>query len=597
MVSAWTRSTLSALALATGAAWAANRYAPYPAAEVARGTEDPFVRGLFPREIPPGRGPQRWTGERAWARFGNLPAGGAELEVRLHGHRGAVAVAVDGVLVGRLSPGLASARWTLRPSPARAHLVELKAETFLAGDGRRLGALLDGIVWRHPRGGLPPGGLMLAFLGPVLAALGAARLAGLRPGWGLALSAGTTGLLGLLLLPGGLLRSSYAHTLPLILGHGLLAAGGLARWAERRQPGIAGGWTMAALCLALLVQGILATSPVMVVSDAVFHANNLGRVASGDFLLTSSTQHGRPFRFPYGVAFYASLIPFERLGADPVTLVRWGAAASSLLASWGLLVLLLPSGAARAGLAVMAWQLLPGAFDVYSFGNLSNVFGQAITLLFFAWWAGRAWGGWPVGASLLALGCLSHFSSLIVLVVLSAVLAAARGRALGSDRARLIALVLGLSLAALYYVQFSALMASQVPRLLEGGGQGRGASQSAWDALRLQVMSVIGQWGAPATLLAILGRPRPWRGSLPRDLACFWIAGGFLAVLAVVSPLDVRYLYALAACVAVAVAEGAVAVWSRGPVLRLGLLGLAGLQLALAVRGVVEALLLRYRAS
>src|SRR3990172_1204552 len=88
MFSGWVRSTLVGLALAVGAAWAANRYAPWPAAEVARGTEEPFVRGLFPREIPPGRGPQRWTGARALVRFGNLPAGGAELEGRLHGHRG-----------------------------------------------------------------------------------------------------------------------------------------------------------------------------------------------------------------------------------------------------------------------------------------------------------------------------------------------------------------------------------------------------------------------------------------------------------------------------------------------------------------------------
>jgi len=595
MFSGWVRSTLVGLALAVGAAWAANRYAPWPAAEVARGTEEPFVRGLFPREIPPGRGPQRWTGERALVRFGNLPAGGAELEVRLHGHRGPVAVAVDGVLVGRLLPGTASARWMVSPSAASAHLVELRTETFLAGDGRRLGALLDGIVWRHRREGWPRWGLILAFLWPVLAALAAARLAGLGPGWGLGLSAGATGLLLLLLLPWGLLRSSYALSLPWILGHGLLAAGGLARWAARRQPGAA-DWAMAALCLALLVQGILATSPVMVVSDAVFHANNLGRLVAGDWFLTSSTQHGRPFRFPYGVAFYALLAPLQRLGADGVTLVRWGAAASGLLASWGLLVLLLPRGAARAALAVMALQLLPGVFDVYSFGNLSNVFGQAMTVLFFAWWAGRTWGGWPVGAGLLALGCLSHFSSLIVLVVLSAALAGARGRTLWSDRARRTALTVGLSLAALYYLQFADLMASQLPRLLEGGGQARGASRTSWDVLRFQVVSLLGQWGAPAVLLAILGRPRLSRGSLPRDLACFWIAGGLLAALAVVSPLDVRYLYALTVPVAVAAAEGVVAGWSRGLVARLVVLGLLSLQLALAGRGLLEALLLRYRA-
>lgn len=588
------RSTLLALALAGAAAWLANRYAPWPAAEVGRGSEEPFVKGLFPREIPPGRGPQRWTGERAFAQFRNLPAGAAGLEVRLHGHQGAVAVAVDGVLVGRLEPGTTTARFALRSATAAVRQVELKAETFLAGDGRRLGALLDGIVWRHERAGWPRWGLTLAFLGPLLAALAAARLAGLGPGWALGLSGGAATLLLLALLPWGLLRSSYALSLPWLLGLGLLAAGWLARWTARRRPGGA-AWAMAALCLALLVQGVLATSPVMVVSDAVFHANNLDRVASGQLLLTSSSQHGRPFRIPYGVAFYALLAPLRLLGGDGVTLVRWGAAASALFASWGLLVLLLPQGAARAGLAVISLQLLPGVFDVYSFGNLSNVCGQAMTLLFFAWWAGRGWGGWPVGAGLLALGCLSHFSSLIVLVVLSAALASARGRTLGADRARVAALAVGLGLAALYYAQFAGLMWSQLPRLLEGGGQGRGVSRSAWDVLRLQGLSVLGQWGGPALLLAILGRPRPSLGWLERNLTAFWIAGGLLAAAAVVSPLDVRYLYALTPCAAVAAADGVVAGWSRGLPARFAVLVLGVVQLTMAGRAVLEALLVRYR--
>jgi hypothetical protein len=576
------------------AAWTANRFAPWPAAEVGRGSEDPFVSGLHAREIPPGRGPQRWTAEQALIRFRNLPSGPADLEVRLHGHRGAVAVAVDGVLVGRLEPGTSSARWTLRPSVASAHQVELRAETFLAGDGRRLGALLDGVVWRHPRAGWPPWGLILAFLGPALAALAAARLAGLGPWWAAGLSAGVAALTLALLLPSGLLRSGYALSLPWLLTLGLLAAGGLARWTARRQPGTA-GWALLALLTAFLVQGILATSPVMVVSDAVFHANNLGRVASGDLLLTSSTQHVRPFRFPYGVAFYALLAPLQRLGGDGVTLVRWGAAAAGLLASWALLSLLLPSGPARAALAVAALQLLPGVFDVYSFGNLSNVFGQAMTVLFFVWWAGRGWGGWPVGASLLALGCLSHFSALTVLGALCAVLVGVRGRELRGDKPRLAALAVGLGLAAAYYAQFAGLMASQLPRLLEGGGQGRGVSRTAWDVLRLQGLSVLGEWGGPALLLAILGRPRPSRGGLDRDLTAFWIAGGILAATAVVSPLDVRYLYALTPCLAVAAAEGAVAGWSRGALWRLAIVVLGAAQLTLACRAWLEAVFVRYR--
>ena len=67
---------------------------------------------------------------------------------------------------------------------------------------------------------------------------------------------------------------------------------------------------------AWLVQGVLATSPVMVVSDVVFHANKLARVAGGDFFPTSVTQHAPPFRFPYGVSFYALLAPARARGAS-----------------------------------------------------------------------------------------------------------------------------------------------------------------------------------------------------------------------------------------------------------------------------------------
>src|SRR5688572_13975427 len=93
------------LAAVVGAAGALvlDRTAPAPSADVARGSEEPFaVDGLQPREIPPGRGPQRWTGARARFAFTHLPPAPARLEVRVHGHRGPVVVSCDGVVVGRL---------------------------------------------------------------------------------------------------------------------------------------------------------------------------------------------------------------------------------------------------------------------------------------------------------------------------------------------------------------------------------------------------------------------------------------------------------------------------------------------------------------
>src|SRR5207245_5180417 len=159
--------------------------------------------------------------------------------------------------------------------------------------------------------------------------------------------------------------------------------------------------------------------------DAQFHVHKLYDVSRGDFFPTSETQHGRPFRFPYGVSFYALLAPLVRWHVDGVAIVRFGAAASGLIASAALYLLLAPHSPARAALAVMVLQALPITFDVYSYGNLSNVFGQAVTVLFFAWWERSE--RWLLGALLLFLGCLAHFSSLIVLVALvAALLIAAR---------------------------------------------------------------------------------------------------------------------------------------------------------------------------
>jgi hypothetical protein len=240
-------------------------------------------------------------------------------------------------------------------------------------------------------------------------------------------------------------------------------------------------------------------------------------------------------------------------------------------------------------------QLLPGTFDVYSYGNLSNVFAQSMTALFFCWWAGRAPGGGVVGGLLLALGALGHFSSLVVLAALCAALVLARRGEPGLDRARRIALAVGLALAALYYAAFWRMGVEQLPRLLEGGGQGRGASRGAWDAVSLQVQGVALQWGIPAAILAAVGLPRPRRSLLDLDLAAYWAAGMALSVPAILTPLDVRYLYALTVPVAVAAAWGLAALAARGPAGRLLGAVLYAWQCALAVLGILEGVLHRYR--
>jgi len=251
------------------------------------------------------------------------------------------------------------------------------------------------------------------------------------------------------------------------------------------------------------VQVVIGTSPLMVVSDAVFHANNLARVAGGDLFLTSVTQHATPFRFPYGVSFYVLLTPLLRAGADPVALVRWGAALAGVGAAAALFGLLRGHGPARAALAVVLLQLMPGTIDVLSFGNLSNAFAQGMTVLFFAWWAGRAVGSWVAGAVLLAVAATAHLSGFIVLAVLCPWLVWAHWADRKEDRRRWLGLTVGQVVAAAYFASFTGLVVAQLPRLGEGGGS---AAVGLLAALVRQAAGVAGQWGLPIAVLALLGR-------------------------------------------------------------------------------------------
>ncbi len=570
---------LAALATAV----AVDRRAPWPSADVSRGGEDAFASGLHQRELPPGGRPLRWTTGHARLRFRHLPAAAARLSVRLRGQRAPVRVAVNGVVVGVLPPGTSEGSWPL--TAARSQTVDLLAEPFIAGDGRRLGALLEVVTLEHARRGLPAPGLLLIFALPAAMVVVTALAAGLPAVAALAVSTGATAAQAALLGPRGVVRSDYAVGLAVSLGLGAVAAAVLARVSERGSQG-SGRWAFVAGIFALLVQGLLATSPVMVVSDAVFHANNLARVAGGEWFLTSVTQHARPFRFPYGVSFYGVLVPFWHAGLDGVMLVRCGAAASGLGASMALFRLALPAGAPAAALAVVAWQLLPGTLDIFSYGNLSNVFGQAATVAFVGWWStGRRW--WA-GASLLAVAALAHFSCAVVLGVLCPLLVLIDRRPAGRTL-RLVAVAAGLGLAAAYYLSFLPLVIAQLALL------GPAAVGGFWRALVRQGSSALAQWGWPAMALAALALPPREPSRLGDALRAWWISALLLGVLALLSPVEVRYLYAVSPALALAAATAICRLWLAGLPGRLLAAGVVLMQAVLASRAWVEALLGRYR--
>jgi hypothetical protein len=581
------------LAAATGL----MRLGPMPSADVSRGSEEAFSRDLHRRELAPGAGPQRWTAPLARFAFRNLPAGPLVLTVEIRDARGPVVVVADGIVVGQLAAGARGARFDLAATGRRAREVELRAEPFRAGDGRVLGVRLGRVTLDGTRPWLPASGIWVALLVPAGVVFTVARATGMGRRPSSAVAVLTVAATAALLWPSGLSHSPYALKLSLTLAAGALVAFGFA-WAVGRRYAGAAPFALVALLGAWLVQVVAGTSPVMVVSDAVFHANNLARVAKGDLFPTSVTQHAQPFRFPYGVSFYALLAPLARAGIDTLTLVRLGVAAAGVAASAAVfLVALGHLGPVAAVLAAAVFQLLPGAFEVaFSYGNLSNAFGQAATVLFFCWWAGRTVGGWVLGGALLALAALAHFSSFVFACALVFALAFAERRGAEHDRTRLWAAAAGLVAAALYYAHFTGMIWGQIPRLLEGGGQGRGVSRTAWDAMRLQVLGALGQWGSPAMVLAWLGRPRPHTGSpYERALAAYWIAGLALAIPAVVSPMEVRYLYGLTAAVALSAGAGAARLEAAGGASRLVGRLLCAAQAALGAHAIAEAIVARYR--
>jgi len=599
---AWRSAALAVSLAGALAALLLDRLAPYPSADVARGSEEAFASGLELREFTPGplRRPQRWTGARVEVGFLNLPQGPRTLEIALHQHRQPIVVAVDGAIVGSLPPRVNAAEFVLPSSKHSFVSVELRTETFAAGGGRQLGAYFDRVALRHARGGLPAYGLLALGASVPLGVLVAAGLSGASP-----LAAAGLALLSLvayagLLWPMGLLRSGYGARLALLILCGAMLACAFARW--RRTP-----WGFVALFCAWLVQGVAMTSPMAVMSDAVMHFNKLKDVAAcasgsqplercaqpgnGFFPLTE-TQHARPFPLPYPIVFYLLLSPLLWAGVDGVSLVRYAAGMAGALSA-GAVFLIGEAVPRRAALAVLLLQALPITCDVYAYGNLSNIFGQAATLAFLAWWLVPR-GGSSTGALLLLTAALAHFSSLIVLAVLVPLLLLLERPLAKSGRTRLTVVLIAAVLASLYYSRYLPLMLELLPRLLEGGSSGP-RSLGLTDAFMSQLGNAVRQWGWPVVFLAALGLPRPSRSQPDRLLTAVWGMGATLLIAAAVSPLEVRYLYAMGFAVTLAASDGAFRLFERGRTASAAAAVLLAWQAVLAFQGIREIVVSRYR--
>jgi hypothetical protein len=592
------RASVGAVLFSLVCAVVAHRFAPDPTANTERASEDAFSAGLEEREfVPPLMGPGRWTTAGASFRFRYLPKGPAKLEVRVRNHQNAVRVLVDRVPAGLIAVDDRSADIELDLNNERLR-VDLVVKPFLARGGRRLGTFLDRVTLVHSRSFIPPASLVVLFVVPSAACALAAVVLGASTAAALGTAMIASVAQTLSLWPCGVLRSDYSSSLALLLLVAVALAYGFARWIGPVGNGLAcpAFWSVLAACL---VQGVAATHPLVVGLDAAFHGHKLAEVAYGNFFPESLTQHRPPFRFPYGVTFYLLLSPLARSGFDLVRTVRAGASVAGIVVSVGIFWFVVETGgrttiAARQAMAsVILYQFVPWTFKVFSNGNYSNVFAQAAVAWFFIWWATGRPLGWAAGCTAFVLGAIGHLSSFLFLLALVPSLVWVHRDDLERQRRGLVAVGAGLLIAALYYAHFAPLILEQLPRLWEGGRGGTGTGTGV-ESLIVQLKGVAFDWGVPAVVLAWVGRPRG-KSSAARDLRAFWLAGAILAALAVTTPIEARYLFALTVPLALASGYGLFRLWGLGTRAKVAASILVALQLLLGFRAIVDGVLYDWR--
>ena len=545
-MSSWRRAAAVAIFAGIGAILALPSVIaenPGSRATLATGTDDAFaVSGMEPRENLVGGGALRWTRPRAVFRFDSVGPGAVNIDLEVKDHRTEVNVVANGARIGSLRPGERRLSTPILVSGRSLDLV-IETEGFQAS-GRTLGtqfvALTVAPAATAKRGpAAVPARLWLALGGVVLVAFVCAGLSGLSS-WSIVLP--PTALL-LMVLPAGLWRSSW-----LLESAALVAAGTvIATLLATRATGSALNRSALQACLltAIIVHGILPPSPLVIQGDAQLHGNKLKEVAGGNRFPTTRTDHKPPFEIPYGFSFYGLLSPLSSPTESNVPAVRHGSAAFSALSIVALALFLGRTSASLAAAAVLLWTFAPVNLRTMGYGNLSNVFAQATFVLFLV-----AAGGMPRGrfktlvlTLLVAISATAHLSSFIVLLTLLVV-----SFLFSSDRhsPAFRPLLAGVAIAGAYFATFVPLIASQTSRLLAE----RGGSAGVFDPWRLpnQIVAGVGWPLLIALGLSILvASPRP---ILPfaRSLLA---AGVLLAIAALVSPVEVRYMLALVPLLAI----------------------------------------------
>lgn len=315
---------------------------------------------------------------------------------------------------------------TIRATPFRA-----------PGDRRELGVLVSR-VRIQPSGGfaLPPARTALALWGAVMCVMLAFLVVGLR-GW----EAAAVTLL--VVIGFGLLLARDRLFIALGAGPWLRVAGGIFLLAATlrfatlpllRRLGIVGGvwearWALAAVIGVFAVRLGGLYHPAMIVSDLTFHVHRFEDVIVRHIWyqeIVALYDKNRPVPYPPGVyLLFAPFAPIVRNRADLLTVGTQLLDASRILVI-GLVVWKGTRDRIAAACATLIAGIVPVAFIIFSWGNLTNAVGEwALTLVFaiLALGADRLRKPWlAVGfVAVILLALLSHIGVAVTTVVLLAV--------------------------------------------------------------------------------------------------------------------------------------------------------------------------------
>ncbi|MDQ6694829.1 MAG: hypothetical protein M3014_10505 [Chloroflexota bacterium] len=370
-------------------------------------TDDGYVHGFFDKEHTPdpngGQAPltYRWTSDQATVRFPGIGSEPVVLSLSTIGHarpgdpRVTVQARGQSFTLKGTPPGLHSESFVLgRGSASNGDLeVTITSPVFATPpDVRDLGLLVDSVAVEPAGAGLRP------FVVPPIATL--ARLFGglillyvtmlvclRRRDYATVVTACLLPILALMVIFARMELGLLAEEVPALCAWGLLL-GLLSRLGldmllagtERHAEFAIAAGSMAFVAAFLLRYGGL-IYPQFRTSDLLFHIHNMQSVLDGRWVFPGELPDRTSV--PYPPAYYVIIAPFTLIfgrGEEAISLLlKWSSSLLDALSCFGLAAAGTRLWGARAGgLAALLYVGLPAAFDLFSAGNYSNLFGQSV---------------------------------------------------------------------------------------------------------------------------------------------------------------------------------------------------------------------------